>query len=335
MKKIIAIVLLSGLVASCKTKKDPDPQPATTSTTGTAITCPPASCVYPDTAWTATGSGPRLVLKFKFDSTQVRLNNFGQVSTIPSGNAACSPRLNTMASHYIELAQNDMTALGAGVILYHAPETNCDNGHNAITFCQSVVVREGVPFFSIPLSQVAAGTYKWLRVSLSYENYDIPYKTNSLPSTQWGTVASFVGFNTYVPKVKIKTQDWVPSSSVGGPNANHAQGYWAFETNVLGNYYMADGQPPAGSTTVVNPLFATSPIPAGSCVVTAQFVNSSMTNAPLVITGNETQDVVVTVSLSTNKSFEWHEVNADGYYQPDAGEFPVDMGIRGMIPIVQ
>ncbi|MBL7884944.1 MAG: hypothetical protein JNL69_12805, partial [Bacteroidia bacterium] len=113
----------------------------------------------------------------------------------------------------------------------------------------------------------------------------------------------------------------------------HVQGYWAFLTNVLGQNYFADGQAPAGATTVPNPLFASSPIPAGSCVVTGQFVNNSMTNDPLVITGSETQDIVITVSLSTNKSFEWHEVVADGYYQPEVGEYVVDMGIRGLIPI--
>jgi hypothetical protein len=44
---------------------------------------------------------------------------------------------------------------------------------------------------------------------------------------------------------------------------------------------------------------------------------------------------VVTVSLSTNKSFEWIEVNADGYYQPELGEAVVDMGLRGLIPAKQ
>ncbi len=32
---------------------------------------------------------------------------------------------------------------------------------------------------------------------------------------------------------------------------------------------------------------------------------------PLVITGNETEDVVITVSLSTDRSFEWSD-NGDG-----------------------
>ena len=81
-------------------------------------------------------------------------------------------------------------------------------------------------------------------------------------------------------------------------------------------------------------MFASSPIPAGSCLVTGQFVNNSLTNSPLIITGTETQDIIITVSLSTNKSFEWVDIVADGYFQPESNEKLVDMGVRGMIPIV-
>ena len=76
---------------------------------------------------------------------------------------------------------------------------------------------------------------------------------------------------------------------------------------------------------MVNPLFATSPVPAGSCVVTADFPAGGVT-----ITGNETKDIVVEISLSTNKSFEWIEVINDGKWAPSKGEEVVDMGIRGM-----
>jgi len=44
--------------------------------------------------------------------------------------------------------------------------------------------------------------------------------------------------------------------------------------------------------------------------------------------------VVVTLSFSTNTSFEWTEVNDDGKYEPSAGEQVVDMGLRGLIPSV-
>jgi hypothetical protein len=340
MKKLVAILLISGIIFSCK-KKEEEPTPdQTPTTTGT-----PTDDGYPDTVWTATGTGPRLIFKFKFDSTQARLDAFGNpLNTLPSGHSAYSPKFNQMAAHYIELAPTDFDSLGKGVVLYHAPETVA-GGTTAIQFSKSVVVRENVIFYSIPLSQVTAGTYKWLRLSLSYQNYDIPYKANLLPGNHigTGTVASFLGYKTYVPKYKIKDKDFVPSTPapVGGPNVNHPQGYWGFETYIPGyptnnGYWMADGQSSSANTTVVNPNFANSPIPAGSCVVTAQFTNMSSSNQVLTITGTETQDIIVTVSLSTNKSFEFVDPNADGYYQPEnLNEWPVDMGIRGMIPKVQ
>ncbi len=126
-----------------------------------------------------------------------------------------------------------------------------------------------------------------------------------------------------VPTESLTT---VPDGTSGG---NVKQGYWAFESLICGSYlYKGDGK--SAATTVVNPN-PSSPIPAGSCLVTGEF-NTGGINTPLVITGSETVDKVITVSLSTNKSFEWKEVTFDGYYQPQAGEFPVDMGVRGMIP---
>src|SRR4030095_39011 len=161
---------------------------------------------------------------------------------------------------------------------------------------------------------VTPGTYEWLRVSLAYQNYDVNFRVN-VSGTNYdltGTVASFIGYNTYITSHKVKDSTIVL-------NANKQQGYWAFETI----YNVAQGQAPPGATTVPNPIFATSPIPQGSCVVTSEFTD------PLVITGNETSDVIVTVKLSTNKSFEWVEHSAVGFYEPAAGDTVVDMGIRG------
>jgi hypothetical protein len=332
MKKLIGIILISVIIFSCKKKTEEEQVAPETSITT------PLDDEYPDTVWTATGTGPRLIFKFKFDSTQVRLDAFGNpLTTLPSGHSAYSPVFNQMAAHYIELAQNDFTALGAGKVLYHATETTA-GGSTAIQFSKSVVVRENAIFYSTPISQITPGTYKWLRLSLSYQNYTIPYKANALPGNHIGigTIASFLGYKTYVTKYKIKDQAYIPSASVGGPNVNHAQGYWGFETLLFGNnYWTADGQS-SGVTTVVNPNFANSPIPAGSCVVTAQFTDMQNTNQLLNITGLETQDIIITVSLSTNKSFEFIDTNGDGYYQPEiSSEKPVDMGVRGMIPKIQ
>ena len=302
MKTIILLFGICLVVSSCKKKSVAEEEIKTIQV---------ETKIYPDSVWTPSGTGPRLIFKFKFDSTQVRLNAFGNpISSISAGHGALSPVFNKMAAHYLELAQNDYTLLGAGKVLYHAPETS-KGGSTAIDFGRSVVVKEGAIFFSKAINEITPGTYQWLRLSLSYQNYDLPFLSNTLVGTQYGTIASFLGYKTYVEKYKIKTQDYVPSASVGGPNSNHAQGYWGFETNYILGYpnnnghYMLDGQPPVGATTVVNPNFANSPIPAGSCVVTAKFTNNLGTIvSPLIITGSETNDIIITVSLSTNKSFE-------------------------------
>lgn len=276
--------------------------------------------------------GPKLVFRFKFDSTQARLNNIGQPAAMPAGHAGQSPVFNKMSAHYVELAPSALTALGAGAVLYHAVETNA-GGSTAIDFEKSKFAGNNETFFSIPLKDIPAGQYEWLRVSLAYQNFDIKYYIDTvisgIPIQQFfpGTAAGFIGYNTYIKTHTIKNQ----SLTV---NANRAQGYWGFETTVsFGgiNYpYITSGQAPAGATTVPNPIAATSPIPAGSCVVTGAFVNAPSNK--LTITGNETSDIIVEVSLSTNKSFQWIEVINDGRWSPSKGEAVVDMGIRGMIP---
>lgn len=253
---------------------------------------------------------------FKFDSTQARLNGAGQPSTIPAGNAGQSPRFNTMSAHYLELAPSATTALGAGAVLYRAPEVTT-GGATAIDFTKSNFAGNNAIFLSVPVKSLAAGTYNWLRVSLAYQNYNV-YVT-APGNVIDATVASFIGFNTYLSTYKVKDSTVIV-------NGNKAQGYWAVEGHVPGFGFVSTGQAPPGATTVPNPLFATSPIPAGSCVVTGQFA------APLIITGNESTDINIIVSLSTNKSFEWIDTNGNGKYEPTLGEQVVDMGIRGMIP---
>lgn len=275
--------------------------------------------------------GAKLVLKFRFDPAQARLNNVGQAQPMPAGHAGQSPVFNKMSAHYVELTPNAFTAVGSGAVLYKAPETAI-GGSTAIDFDQSKFAGNNETFFSIPLKDINPGEYEWLRISLAYQNYDVKYfldtVVSGIPVQQefTGTIASFIGFNTYIKNYTIHAQ----SIAVNG---NKKQGYWGFETvlNIAGIDYPFNvtGQAPEGATTVVNPLFATSPIPPGSCLVTAAF-----TPGKLKITGRETNDIVVEVSLSVNNSFEWIEVINDGKWSPNKGESVVDMGIRGMIPKV-
>ncbi len=262
-------------------------------------------------------AGPKINFVFKFDSTQVRLNALGQPVGIAAGNDAQSPLFNVMSAHYLEMTPDQFTGLGAGAVLYKAPETTV-GGLNAIDFSKSTFKGNNETFLSIPIKSFAAGTYNWLRVSLAYQNYNVKFKSGGQMFN--ATLASFIGYRTYVSKFKIK-------DSIITVNANKDQGFWGFETVVPGfGSFVSTGQAPPGATTVPNPIFATSPIPQGSCLVTGQFA------APLVITGTETSDITIIVSLSINKSFEWREVFGPGTFDPSDGDAVVDMGIRGLIP---
>jgi len=289
MKNSIGIIILVFLFSSCKKNDNNNSQEA------------------------------KIHFIFKFDSTQVRLNGLGNPVGVAAGHAAQSPRFNSMTAHYLELAPTAYTPLGSGQVLYHAPEVNT-GGATAIDFSQSHFAGNNEEFLTVPIKDLAPGTYEWLRVSLAYQNYSVAVHVAGT-MTQ-ATIASFIGYNTYIQQYKIK-------DSTVTVNANKLQGYWAFETGLLGYGFVQTGQAPPGATTVPNPIFNTSPVPAGSCVVTGKFAS------PLIVTGNETQDIYITVSLSTNKSFEWIDNDANGLFDPANGDTVIDMGIRGLIPIKQ
>nr|WP_294780614.1 hypothetical protein [uncultured Flavobacterium sp.] len=266
-----------------------------------------ASCSSSD----ETTSNANLIVKFKFDKNQVRLDNLGKPSSIAQGNAAQTPTINEMSAHYLELAPNANTLLGQGTIVYKGEETK-KGGDNAIDFSKEIFVKDGETFLKIPLKDIKNGNYEWLRISVAYQNGKVKMLYNATEND--ATLTSFLGYNTYIDNYTINGKKVTVQ-------ANKLQGYWGFEA--LGN--VVQGQAPKGAITVPNPLFQSSPIPQGSCVLTGKF------DKALAITGNESKDITVTISFSINNSFEWNEVNKDGKYEPTAGEIPVDMGLRGLL----
>jgi hypothetical protein len=133
-----------------------------------------------------------------------------------------------------------------------------------------------------------------------------------------GRVASFLEDETYISSFLLGDEEVEVF-------ANKAQGYWAFYSDPGG---LQQGQAPAGATTVPNPIADTSPTDPISCIVTGRF------DPALVITGTEDEDVMVTLSLSSNLSFEWRDSRANGLWEPLADEQVVDMGVRGLQPRV-
>lgn len=259
---------------------------------------------------------PMLIIKFKFDSNQARLNNLGQPSFVPFGNAAQSPVFNTISSHYIEFAKDATTQLGDGNVVYQGQETTI-GGDNAIDFSKSKIVAEGEAFLEIPLKDLSIGKYEWMRVLLSYQNFKVKIRKPSSSLEYDGTLESFIGFNTYIATHNI-------GNTFFQVDANKPQGYWAFALDDFP--YSASGQAPVGATTAPNPIAGSSPTSPISGIVTGKF------NTPLEITGLEKKNVVVTLSLSTNKSFEWVDTNGNGKFDPSQGETVVDMGLRGLVP---
>ncbi|MFN4080504.1 MAG: hypothetical protein ACK4NS_06355 [Saprospiraceae bacterium] len=293
MRTVIALICASCLVASCAKDRNTEPE---------------------------------LNFIVRFDANQPRLNNLGQPAAIPAGNAAQTPKFNEISIHYIELSPNGLTPLGQGAVVYHADEVTL-GGAPAVDFDRSAKAEDGRSIFKMRLKDLPPGTYEWVRASVTYQNYAVSFNIKNLPlvgdlDNQTGQVASFVGFNTYIREVKFKDR----SLAV---NANKRQGFWVLDMPLSAQLF--SGEAPQGATTVVNPLFATSPIPPGSCVVTGKFVQ------PLVVKGDEREDIEIRLSFSINQSFEWVDANGNGQldFYVDGTTPPekiVDMGLRGLIP---
>lgn len=305
MKQLPLLILLGLFFASCNTQSDEEPSP----------------------------DGPKIRFQFEFDDSQPRLGNLGTPATIPAGNAAQTPDFHELSVHVIDLTPNRFTPYGDGFLVYKGAETT-KGGANAIDFDEAIIESAGNVFKEISIKDVPVGTYEFARVSVAYQSYDVKFNINNIPvigdlTNQTATVASFLGFNNYVSSIQVKEQ----SLEV---NDDKLQGFWAFETTLSEPYQdyndLYSGEAPAGATTVVNPLAGDSDIPAGSCVVTGEFAE------PLIITGNETEDILVTLSFSINNSFEWKDNDGNGQFDfysdnPAQNDQVVDMGLRGLVPM--
>jgi hypothetical protein len=286
-----------------------------------------------------------LVFRFKFDPKQERLDSNGYASLAPG--ASLTPIVNSAASHYLELCQGDSVPFKTGTVLFQGAETDSAT----VDFSKCTISKEGDVFFSIPLSMVTPGVYKWLRMSVVYENIEIPvrlenFTQNNLSFTGvfTGTLAGFLGYNNYIDNYTIKTAKLNPSPK------KQRQGLWTFETTLGSAGYSfapvtyTDKTQDKGNT-FVNPYENKVRTPNGSCITTGLFYQTKYNKIgedptfsvkPLTITGKETESIVIDCSLSTNKSLEWGERGStNNFFEPFKGEPVIDMGFRGLNAIVK
>ena len=272
--------------------------------------------------------------RVKFDGLQERLDSKGFPAAIGSGKAAQTPLMNFIGIQQLELTTNSTMAWGKGSVLLNTPSTTA-GGDEAIDFSQIRTAKEGEEFLTVSSKDLPIGRYEWLRVSVAYQNFDILFNMYNVPFAgsfldQRGTLASFLGQNTYITPYKV----W---NKLDNTKGNVKQGYWCFESKLASAYAsndkMFNGNSPEGMTTAVNMLSATVPNPLGSGVITGHF------ETPLSITGNETEDIYITLSFSVNRSFEWEEslerngkwdYNAQANTGQTAVERILDAGLRGV-----
>lgn len=272
--------------------------------------------------------------KIKFDPLQERLNGVGFPTGIGSGNAAQSPVMNSIGVNSLELLNNAFTQSGKGSILFNTP-TKTGESSTAIEFSQIKIAKDGEIFLSVPIKDITPGKYEWLRTSIAYQNFDVKMNVLNIPFVgnlldERGALASFSGNNNYITKYKVAEKEDVV-------NGYKKQGYWSFETkfnpafvtlNRTFNGYISDG-----SITFVNPIAQSSPTPASASSITGRL------DTPLSISGTETEDITIVMTLSTNNSFEWEEsINRNGKWdinaQANSGqpivEKIVDVGLRSL-----
>ncbi len=276
-----------------------------------------------------------LNISFVMDPNAERQDNFGEIATMPAGNAGQDPDFEVLGLHFIGLYPDKFTPYDQGLTVFSSPTTE-KGGVAAIDFNQELLLTPSENTISIPLSEISSGTYEYLRSSIGYQKFNLTYSlAGASAGVDWpsgisddidvkATLASFLGYNTYIEAYTINQE----TVSV---NANKTQGYFGFESKgeVAGYPFTNLTQGDAPQTTVPNPINDSSPVPAGSCVVTGRFP------IPLNIPENPSRDINIQVVISTNKSFEWEDLNGNGKYEPLLGEQVVDMGTRGFFPSVQ
>ncbi len=281
----------------------------------------------------------RVYFKIKFDPLQERLNSSGIVAGIGSGNAAQTPLMNTAGIEALEILRNAQ-AQPKDITTLFSVSTTTSGGNPATDYSKLIMVKDGDTFLSVPISNISPGKYEWLRIAIPFQNFDIRFNMLNVPfigdlPDERATLASFISSENYITKYKI----WEKEDVVNG---NKKRGYWSLETrlnpaynslNTIFRGYITDN-----TITFVNPI-----VKAATSTNASSFITGKL-DTPLSITGSETEDITIVLTLSINNMFEWEEnINRNGKWdintqgtggQPQAEKIK-DLGFRSLKVLTQ
>jgi len=247
----------------------------------------------------------QLKMILKFDSTQVRLDNYGNIAIIPTGHEAQSPLSYSVSIKQIELLRDSSADYYAGANYFYNSSATQQLAH------------EGIAFDEYISSHDAPGTFKWIRVYFGLQNFRIRCKVNG--NVVEGSLLSFL-------KPVNNENEYLINDSTIINDSTMNKGQWFLELDGGISPILAGQVQPESAISQPNSLHYSWPAPSDLYVVTCP-IN------PILSIGRPYYDTV-TLSISINKSFEWVEHSDPDYFEPLNGDTIVDFGIRG-VQIIQ
>jgi hypothetical protein len=276
---------------------------------------------------------PEIHVIWQQDPFQERLDNEGRPSPVSSSNLSLSPKLNTIAVEHIELLAANPTRLFSGATLFSANNKQTVND-TTVSLDKLVFTPQSTPLSTSYLKPLQGKTFEWICVWVAYQSFDVRFNLNNVPNIgtitdENGTFNTFLAANTFISKHKVITKEDIV-------NDYRPQGYWLFETNLRAAFSAYNsfyrGQLAPRSVTAVNPLAASLATPRHSNIFITRL------DKPITITGEEKNNVTITLTFSTNQAFEWRDNNRNGRWDIDVqniqNEPIMNFGLRGMKAVV-
>ncbi|MEO8085643.1 MAG: hypothetical protein ABI763_02420 [Bacteroidota bacterium] len=237
-----------------------------------------------------------LRIVIEFDSTQERLDNNGEPAPIAMGHQAQSTNFNSIYIKAIKFLKDSSGGYDSGADIYYNPDLWLAS--NGTTIDNSISAAN------------ALGAYNWIRVYFYQQKYQIKFKANG--NEYLGTLLSFLWPENDGSQYLINDSTILNDSII-------PQGSYYLELTGLSSILHSEI---TTQITQPNSLHYSWPSPANLYVVTCPISPSLVLNRP--------DSKTITISISTNKCFEWIENSDPAFFEPFNGDTIVDFGVRGI-----